>query len=152
DGTPARLGSHRRLEQTLLHPGGMTPTPDPLRALRSPCPEGARFLASAARFRFTPLAGSARVVPREKETTMTTTDLTADSRHGESATSLARVLEASRIHSELAALALARHGDHGPQISGCVRDHFPEDTKAVLRIHARQVTELCELAHAARPP
>lgn len=57
----------------------------------------------------------------------------------------------SRMHSELAAKALAIYGDHGPLISGCIRDHFPEDTKANLRFWARSVSKHSDLAHAAKP-
>ena len=58
---------------------------------------------------------------------------------------------ASQTHSSIAAEALAEHGDHGPQISGCVRDHFPEATKDELRGWARRVGDLTLLARAARP-
>lgn len=59
---------------------------------------------------------------------------------------------ASKTHSRYAALAFALHGDHGPLISGCVRDHFPPDVKDALRQLAREVTELSGRAWAARPP
>ncbi len=58
---------------------------------------------------------------------------------------------ASRTHSNLAADALATHGAHGAQISGCVRDHFPAPVKDQLRYWAHEVTRLCELARANRP-
>jgi hypothetical protein len=58
---------------------------------------------------------------------------------------------ASRRHNEYAAAQLRVFGDHGPDISGCVRDHFPEDRKDVLRNLARAVTEASDRAHAARP-
>jgi hypothetical protein len=58
---------------------------------------------------------------------------------------------ASRKHSEIAAAALAQYGDHGAQISGCVRDHFPEDVKRDLRYLAGEVTRCIELAYANRP-
>lgn len=40
---------------------------------------------------------------------------------------------ASREHSALAGMALREYGAHGPQISGCVREHFPENVKTRLR-------------------
>lgn len=58
---------------------------------------------------------------------------------------------ASRQHSEHAAWCLSYFGDHGPQISGCVRDHFPEDEKQFLRDLARLVTTKGDEARAARP-
>ena len=58
---------------------------------------------------------------------------------------------ASRLHSEYAAAQLRVFGDHGSQISGCVRDHFPDDRKAVLRDLARKVGVASDRAHAARP-
>ncbi len=59
--------------------------------------------------------------------------------------------DASRRHSAAAAEALAKYGDHGAQISGCVRDHFPEDVKNELRNWARSVSVLSDAAYAARP-
>lgn len=47
--------------------------------------------------------------------------------------------------------ALATYGDHGPDVSGCGRDHFPEDVKDALRAKARQVTFNSDLAYSARP-
>lgn len=58
---------------------------------------------------------------------------------------------ASRRHSAKAAEAFNLYGDHGPQISGCVRDHFPEDVKNILRIQARLVSEFLNKAYANRP-
>ena len=59
--------------------------------------------------------------------------------------------EASRAHDQLAADALAQFGAHGPLISGCVRDHFPESVKDKLRTLARDVTRFSDAAYAARP-
>lgn len=59
---------------------------------------------------------------------------------------------ASRAHSDLAAILLTEYGDHGAQISGCVRSHFPERYKDTLRELARSVTEYGDKARAARPP
>lgn len=58
----------------------------------------------------------------------------------------------SRQHSVTADNALRDYGDHGPQISGCVRSHFPEFTKDYLRSLARNVGILSDAAYAARPP
>lgn len=57
----------------------------------------------------------------------------------------------SRAHSHYASKALKDFGDHGAQISGCVRDHFPEPVKQQLRTLAQLVTKYSELGHAARP-
>jgi hypothetical protein len=58
---------------------------------------------------------------------------------------------ASRAHNELAGAALDTYGDHGPLISGVVRDHFPEPIKDELRRLARLVSEWSDSAYAARP-
>jgi hypothetical protein len=58
---------------------------------------------------------------------------------------------ASRAHDTLARDALKRYGEHGPQISGAVRDHFPADVKDTLRRLAREVTEYSDEARRARP-
>ena len=57
----------------------------------------------------------------------------------------------SRAHSKLTAFALDKYGDNGPQISGVIRDHFPEKIKDRLRFLARNVTAASELAWVARP-
>ena len=62
-----------------------------------------------------------------------------------------RACFASKLHITSAEQALALYGDHGPQISGCVRDHFPEDVKDHLRALAREVTAEGDAARAARP-
>ncbi len=59
---------------------------------------------------------------------------------------------ASRRHEEFAAAQLRVFGDHGPDISAVVRDHFPEDRKAVLRDLARKVSEASDRALAADMP
>jgi hypothetical protein len=59
--------------------------------------------------------------------------------------------EASRKHSALAADALAKYGNHGAQISGCVRDHFPDAVKDELRHWAQTVTRRLEVAYQNRP-
>jgi hypothetical protein len=58
---------------------------------------------------------------------------------------------ASRRHSKLAAYALRKYGDHGPQVSGCVRDHFPGHWVFTLRELALSVTRFSDAAYAARP-
>lgn len=62
-----------------------------------------------------------------------------------------RACRASRLHSSEAQRAFANYGDHGVQISGCVREHFPERIKDRLRFLARLVTTELEKASAARP-
>lgn len=57
----------------------------------------------------------------------------------------------SRMHAQYAAESLEIHGEHGAQVSGCVRDHFPEAVKDHLRNLARTVTENLDRAYAARP-
>lgn len=63
----------------------------------------------------------------------------------------AAACKASRDWSAQLSDALAAFGDHGPNISGCGRDHFPADVKDRLRALARSVTTHCDEAHAARP-
>lgn len=57
----------------------------------------------------------------------------------------------SRWHDEESAKALEKYGDHGPGISGCVRDHFPDEVKEDLRRLAMAVAFNSDLAHQARP-
>ena len=58
---------------------------------------------------------------------------------------------ASRAHSRIAESALRVYGSHGSDVSGCVRDHFPDTVKALLRNLARNVTKASDKAYAARP-
>lgn len=62
-----------------------------------------------------------------------------------------RACRASRLHSSGAARAFANYGDHGPLISGCLREHFPDAVKDQLRTLARLVTTESDAAYAARP-
>lgn len=57
----------------------------------------------------------------------------------------------SRKHTDTARDALKEYGAHGPDISGCVREHFPLVTKDYLRSLARNVGILSDAAFAARP-
>lgn len=57
----------------------------------------------------------------------------------------------SRQWSKLVSDALKQYGDHGPQISGICRDHFPESLKDRLRTLAHLVTEENEKGRKARP-
>jgi hypothetical protein len=57
----------------------------------------------------------------------------------------------SREHDSITARALRLYGDHGPQISGIVREHFPSGTRDVLRGLAQMVTLYSDEARAARP-
>jgi hypothetical protein len=58
---------------------------------------------------------------------------------------------ASRAHSRFAESALRFYGSHGPSVSGCVRDHFPDTVKAVLRNLARNAGDASAKAYRARP-
>lgn len=62
-----------------------------------------------------------------------------------------RACEASRLHRDMSKMAFDYYGNHGPQISGCVRDHFPEQIKNDLRNLARRVSDEMVKAKAARP-
>ena len=79
-------------------------------------------------------------------------DLLTDTRLEKSRVYFERACRASRAHSEKAREACDKYGDHGSQISGCVRDHFPDDVKDTLRILARLVTDCSNAAREARPP
>jgi hypothetical protein len=63
----------------------------------------------------------------------------------------ARACANSRMHESLARDALATYGDHGPEVSGCVRQHFPSYVQAELRALATEVRLCSQEAHAARP-
>ncbi len=52
---------------------------------------------------------------------------------------------------ELRAIYLGLYGSQGSEISGCVRDHFPEQVKDILRNEARCVTLASNNAYKARP-
>lgn len=58
---------------------------------------------------------------------------------------------ASKEHSTLASNALTMYGDEGSLISGCVREHFPQEIKDALRNLAHAVTAHSDAAFAARP-
>lgn len=79
-------------------------------------------------------------------------DLLLDPKFEAAADRFARACAASREHAALAAAALAKHGEHGPAVSGCVRDHFPQDVKDELRFLAAQVSRWSRLAWDCRPP
>lgn len=59
---------------------------------------------------------------------------------------------ASRMHDREARRALANYGEQGPTVSGCVRAHFPDGVKDMLRWLARTVSDRSDAAYAARPP
>lgn len=59
--------------------------------------------------------------------------------------------EASRQHDRLAGDALARYGSQGPDISGAVRSHFPENVKDELRALARAVGAHSDIAYSVKP-
>lgn len=48
--------------------------------------------------------------------------------------------------------ALDYYGDHGPQVSGAGREHFPTCTKDHLRSLARNCSIMLDAAYAACPP
>jgi len=83
---------------------------------------------------------------------MTTSNLIHRTDLQRSAELFADACAQSRTWDKAAQDALASYGDHGPQISGCVRDHFPESTKSYLRSLARNVSILSDAAWAAKPP
>lgn len=55
-------------------------------------------------------------------------------------------------YNDLVNKSLAKYGDHGPLISGVIRDHFPEETKNVLRRVNHDYNEFDDKGFAARPP
>ena len=57
----------------------------------------------------------------------------------------------SRAHAALAADALRVFGDHGSDVSGVVREHFPSAVKDELRQLVRKVTEHTDAGYACRP-
>jgi len=57
----------------------------------------------------------------------------------------------SRRWNELFIASLKVYGDHGSQISGIGREHFPENIKALLRDLAHKVTQWNEKGRANRP-
>jgi hypothetical protein len=63
----------------------------------------------------------------------------------------AKATKASRAHSKLTSESLDKYGDHGPQISGVIRDHFPKGVKDKLRTLAREVSKHSDAAYTARP-
>lgn len=63
----------------------------------------------------------------------------------------AHACKLSREHSEFAAYALQTYGAHGPDISGCVRDHFPHGTREHLRGLARVIPNWSDAAYREKP-
>ena len=57
----------------------------------------------------------------------------------------------SREYDAMLRDALAAYGDHGADISGAGREHFPSEVKDALRNKARAVTFNSDLAYSARP-
>jgi hypothetical protein len=64
---------------------------------------------------------------------------------------LRAAIMASKAHAKLTQWAMAQYGDHGPQISGCMRTHFPEQIKDRLRRLARLVAIRNDRAMQAKP-
>ena len=79
-------------------------------------------------------------------------DLLTDPRFAESAAHFADGARASRNWDLEMGAALRKYGEHGPLISGCGRDHFPEHVKNILRTLARAVSTHNDLAMTKRPP
>ena len=75
-----------------------------------------------------------------------------DSRLDKAREHFSRACAYSAQHSVEAMEALDHYGDHGSDISGCVRDHFPDAVKDRLRFLARTVTEASDAGYNARPP
>ena len=59
---------------------------------------------------------------------------------------------ASRAHSALVGTALDTYGDHGAQISGIIRDHFPDSVKDTLRSLCDTMNAASRNAWGSRPP
>jgi len=78
-------------------------------------------------------------------------ELMSGSRFADAREHFRRACFASKLHGASVDQALALYGDHGPQVSGIWRDHFPEDVKDHLRALAREVTTEGDAARAARP-
>jgi hypothetical protein len=57
----------------------------------------------------------------------------------------------SRAHNSLVRNALECYGDHGPQISGIMRDHFPDWVKRRLRKLCNQMNAAADAGMRARP-
>lgn len=68
-----------------------------------------------------------------------------------SARCFADACRVSREHTELARAAMLKYGDHGPDISGCVREHFPENVKNELRLLAKTVSLYTDAAWKHKP-
>ena len=58
----------------------------------------------------------------------------------------------SRSHSDLCKAALDQYGDHGPDVSGVCRNHFPEPIKVKLRSMAKAINTHNNIAAGFRPP
>jgi hypothetical protein len=74
-----------------------------------------------------------------------------DQRLSEAASYFALSCTASREHDRAASVAFEKFGSHGPQVSGCVRAHFPEDLKTHLRSLAKLCRYYSDRAHQSRP-
>ena len=78
-------------------------------------------------------------------------DLLTDPRLIEARSHFADGARASRDWDSEFGAALKKWGEHGPLISGCGRDHFPEGVKFVLRSLARAVSSHNDMAMTKRP-
>ena len=59
--------------------------------------------------------------------------------------------KASREQSAIVHESLETYGNHGPNVSGIARDHFPAPVKDELRRLCRVICEESDAAYAARP-
>ena len=75
----------------------------------------------------------------------------SDPKYAQTIKHLENACRFSRQHANVSEKALEVYGNHGPTISGCVRDHFPDYVKENLRGLANKVTDESALAYQAKP-
>ena len=63
-----------------------------------------------------------------------------------------KAAEFEKQSREIADAALTKYGDHGPLISGIIRDHFPDITKKTLRKLRDFKNYAVDMGFAAKPP
>ena len=75
-----------------------------------------------------------------------------DPKFARAAKYFANACKHSRAYDAALESALVQYGNHGPNVSGCGRNHFPSDVKDALRMKARQVSFWSKMGHGkARP-
>jgi len=74
---------------------------------------------------------------------------TRDQHLAEANTAMEQASTLDCAYARLVTFALATYGDHGPLISGVIRDHFPVETKSILRTlcHGASRERARSLAH-----